>query len=196
MKKILILLLLFVLVLILFLWQQKQQPADIQNINGKADIGGSFAGLIDQDGHKIGKDDFKGKYMLVFFGFTHCSNICPASLTVMSEVMGLLPKADKVTLVFVTIDPQRDDSTHIKDYLASFNNSFIGLTGSFKQIDNLARSYHLYYAKDNGSEREYDINHSGYIYLMDKKGEYLKHFNYNNSAGEIADFIKTLDTVS
>src|SRR5262245_62465529 len=114
---------------------------------GTALIGGSFT-LVDQNGKTVTDRDFRGKYMLIFFGFTHCPDICPAELQVMSAALDALgPKAEEVAPIFVTLDPGRDTPEAVGAYVKNFRKNFVGLTGSPAEIDNVAKAYRVTHQK-------------------------------------------------
>jgi protein SCO1/2 len=157
-------------------------------VKGKALIGGAFT-LVDHNGKKVTEKDFKGRYMLVFFGYTHCPDVCPTELQVMTTALELLgAKADKVTPVFITIDPKRDTVEQMASYISNFHERFVGLTGSQTQIHTAAKAYRIYYAKakDDGSSTEYLMDHSSIVYLMNPKGEFVAHFAYGTSPEKMA----------
>lgn len=140
---------------------------------GKALIGGAFT-LIDQDGKEVRDDMFRGKLMLVFFGFTRCPDICPTTAALMTRVMEKLgDKADQVVPLLITIDPEGDTPAVLKTFLANFDKRFVGLTGTPEQVKVAAAAYKAYYAKAEGKEM---VDHSSFLYLMGKDGAYLSHF--------------------
>ncbi|NJM33934.1 MAG: SCO family protein [Rhodomicrobium sp.] len=157
---------------------------------GKALIGGPFS-LADQSGKRVTDEQFRGKYMLVFFGYTYCPDICPAELQVMSAAMEKLgAKADRVAPIFITIDPERDDVATMSGYVSNFDKRFVGLTGTAEEIKAAASAYRVYYAKaDGGAPDAYLMDHSTFVYLMDPKGEYVTHFGYGMTADQLADGI-------
>jgi protein SCO1 len=161
---------------------------------GKALIGGPFA-LVDQHGKKVTDQDFRGRYMLIFFGFTHCPDICPAELQVISASLDELgPKAEEVVPIFVTLDPERDTPEVMADYVKNFGSRFVGLTGSPEEIADAAKAYRVAFSKfenegadDNGN---YSIDHSAIVYLMGRDGEYLTHFNYGTPAAKMTEALR------
>jgi cytochrome oxidase Cu insertion factor (SCO1/SenC/PrrC family) len=158
---------------------------------GKALIGGPFT-LINQDGKPVTDQDFRGKYMLIFFGYTYCPDVCPAELQVMAATMDKLgAKADQVTPIFITIDPERDTAEQIGTYVRNFGPRMVGLTGSPAQIKQVAGEYRVYYAKAKGTTGpdDYLMDHSTLVYLMDPKGDYVTHFAYGISADVMAERI-------
>jgi protein SCO1/2 len=159
---------------------------------GVAQIGGKFE-LIDQNDNKFNSENLLGKISLVYFGFTYCPDICPTSLNKLSKVIKALRQYRiDCNLVFITIDPERDTSLVLKEYLKHFDSSFIGLTGNIEDIKKVADDYKVYFAKakDKTSAGHYLLDHSSFVYLMDKKGRYVKHFYLNTSPEEIIDFIR------
>lgn len=162
---------------------------------GTALIGGPFT-LVDQNGKTVTDRDFRGKYMLIFFGFTHCPDICPAELQVMSAALDALgSKADEVVPVFVTLDPERDTREAVGTYVKNFGKNFVGLTGSPTAIANAAKAYRVTYSKfeykgKNGNYR-YSIDHSALVYLMDKDGQYLTHFTYGTPASKMTETMRS-----
>jgi len=138
-----------------------------------AAIGGSFK-LNDQNGKAITDQDLKGKPFLVFFGFTHCPDVCPTALFDMSEVLNRLgPDADKVNALFITVDPERDTPAVIKDYLSSFDPHLSGLTGDPAAIAAVAKAYRVYFEKVPLDQGGYTMDHTAIVYLMDKTGRFV-----------------------
>lgn len=185
-----------------------------EEATGEAAIGGAFT-LTDQLGRVRTDMDFRGKVMIVFFGFTHCPDICPVTVATLSSLMELLgDKAGQVVPIFITVDPKRDTPEVMKEYLKNFDSRIVALTGSVKTIKDTADAYKAYYsmrfkkkdeddidttpeeahagnhAAHNADNSNYLMDHSGYIYVMDKEGRYVKHFPYNVSEQELADELK------
>jgi protein SCO1 len=160
--------------------------------SGKALIGGPFA-LTDQTGKTVTDQDFRGRYMLVFFGFTHCPDICPAELQVMAATLdGLGPKAAEVVPIFITLDPERDTQAIMGDYVKNFGPSFVGLTGSREAIAEAAKAYRVTYSKfqEDKTTGEYSIDHSALVYLMGPDGNYITHFAYGTPAAKMTDTLR------
>lgn len=160
-----------------------------------AAIGGAFQ-LTDQNGKTVRDTDFKGRVMLVFFGFTHCPDICPITVATLSQLMELLGKdADKVAPVFITVDPARDTPQALKAYFANFDPRLVGLTGSDEQIQKATGAYKAYAdtaaarKKAKASGGDYGVGHSTILYMMDKDGKYLRHFSYNAPVQELLDAV-------
>jgi len=147
---------------------------------GRALVGGPFS-LIDHTGKRVTDKDFRGRYMLVMFGFTYCPDICPSGLQVVAAALDKLgPKAEKITPVFITVDPERDTPQQMAYYVASFHPRLIGLTGTLAEVDAAAKAYRVYYKKvrDESSSAPYTIDHSALIYLMGPDGSYVAHFSH------------------
>lgn len=156
---------------------------------GKAQVGGPFT-LVDATGRTVTDADFRGRYMLVYFGYTYCPDVCPAGLQVIAAALDKLgPKADKVAPIFISVDPARDTPAKMGDYVKSFGSRFVGLTGSQDQVAAAAKGYRVYYKKivDPKSPADYTLDHSSIIYVMDPKGEFVMHFTHASSADMIAE---------
>jgi protein SCO1/2 len=159
---------------------------------GKALIGGPFT-LVDQTGSTVTDQDFRGRYMLVFFGFTHCPDVCPAELQVMSASLDELgPKAEQVAPIFITLDPERDTQEAMGAFVKNFGSRFVGLTGSPEAIAAAAEAYRVPYAKVQEDTRkpDYTIDHSALVYLMGKDGEYITHFAYGTPAAKMTETLR------
>jgi protein SCO1 len=149
-------------------------------------VGGPFT-LTDQDGRTVTETDFKGKPFLVFFGFTHCPDICPAALFDMSETFRRLgPDAEKVSALFISVDPERDTPEKLKDYLQSFHPRISALTGTQEQIEAVTKAYKAYAKKVPLDGGEYTVDHSAVVYLMDREGRFVAPFNLKRPADESA----------
>ena len=157
-----------------------KQSASGQPYSGKAAIGGSFT-MTDQNGQVFTEKNLLGSPTMMFFGFTHCPDICPTSLSTITQVMEDLPKklSDRLKVVFVSVDPARDTPAVLKEYLANFDTDYIGLSGTEQQLKDMAKKYLVYYAKNAESDPQYYLmDHSAYIYLFDEKAEYVTHFSH------------------
>jgi cytochrome oxidase Cu insertion factor (SCO1/SenC/PrrC family) len=155
-------------------------------------IGGPFQ-LIDQSGKVRSDRDFRGQLMLVYFGFTTCPDICPTDLQAISLAMDRLgTDADDVQPLFITVDPERDTREHLADYVAMFHPRLLGLTGSAEAVQNAADAYRVYYQRvdfDKG-DGYYTVDHSAFIYLMDRDGKYLGFFPPGTPAEKIVEMIR------
>jgi protein SCO1/2 len=140
---------------------------------GRGTVGGPFT-LTDQTGKKRSDADFRGKLMIVYFGYTFCPDVCPADLMAITQALDALgPAAEDVQPIFITIDPERDTKV-LGEYLGAFHKSFVGLTGTPEEVRKVADAYKAFYAKlPPGRDGEYAIDHTGTIYLMGRAGEYL-----------------------
>ncbi|HET6157851.1 MAG TPA: SCO family protein [Dongiaceae bacterium] len=160
-------------------------------ISGQALIGGPFE-LTDQNGNQVTDQTFKGKLMLIYFGFTFCPDACPTALGVMSSALDKLDvAADRVVPILITIDPDRDKPAVLKDYVSNFHPRMVGLTGTPEQIAKVAKSYRIFYQKAPGaSPDEYVMDHTTLIYLMDGDGKYITHFGPDATPDQISDEIR------
>jgi len=148
-------------------------------------IGASFR-LVDQDGRTVTDADFKGHPFLVFFGFTHCPDVCPTTLFEISEILrNLGPDAGKVNALFVTVDPERDTPAALKDYLASFDPHLRGLTGDPDAVAAVLKGYRVY-ARKVPQEGGYTMDHTAIVYLMDKDGRFVAPFSLKRRSEEAA----------
>jgi cytochrome oxidase Cu insertion factor (SCO1/SenC/PrrC family) len=140
---------------------------------GRGTVGGPFT-LTDSSGHKRSDSEFRGRLMIVYFGYTFCPDVCPADLMAITQALDELgPAAGGIQPIFITVDPERDTKV-LGEYVAAFHKSFIGLTGSPGEIRNVANAYKAFYAKVPGTrDGEYAIDHTGVIYLMGRDGQYL-----------------------
>lgn len=139
-------------------------------------VGGPFA-LTDHTGRGRTDRDFRGKLLLIYFGFTRCADVCPTDLTEMSSVIeGLGPNGDVVQPLFVTLDPERDTVALLGDYVPSFHPRLVGLTGPTAEIDRAAAAYKVFHERRETDEGAYTVDHSAYIYLVDRAGAYVGHF--------------------
>ena len=155
---------------------------------GKALVGGPFE-LTAHNGKRVRDTDYRGKLMLVYFGFTYCPDICPAGLQVITAALDKLDtRADKVAPLFITVDPERDTPAQLKSYVASFHGSLTGLTGSAEDISAVAKNYRVYYRKaQNPDLSDYTMDHTSFIYLMDAAGEFITHFPHAVTPDKLAE---------
>jgi protein SCO1/2 len=155
-------------------------------------IGGPFA-LIDQDGKRRTDADFRGKVLLVYFGFTYCPDVCPTDLQEIGLAVDRLgPAGDAVQPIFITLDPPRDTPEHLKEYVAMFHTRFVGLTGDAATLDAAARAYRVFYARVALEKSDYTVDHSAFIYLMGRHGEYLGFFPPGTPADILVGTLKPL----
>ena len=137
-----------------------------------ADIGGDFT-LTDHEGNEVTQAALKGKPTLMFFGFTHCPDVCPTALFDMSQWMEELgADADKLNYFFVSVDPERDTPDIMKDYVSAFDPRITGLTGTTEQVAEMAKGYRVYYRKVKTDDGDYSVDHTAVIYLLDADGAF------------------------
>jgi protein SCO1/2 len=156
--------------------------------SGKALVGGPFS-LVDQNGNRVTEKDFRGRYMLVFFGFTSCPDICPAGLQLVAGALDKLgEKADRIVPIFISVDPERDTPAKLGEYVRNFDSRFVGLTGTTEEIAKAAKAYRVYYKKVPNADLpgDYSIDHTSIFYLMDPKGEFVTHFSPTTPVEEMA----------
>lgn len=156
---------------------------------GKALVGGPFS-LIDHTGKRVTDKDFRGRYMLVYFGFTYCPDVCPSGLQVIAAALQKLgAKAERVIPIFITVDPERDTPQQLAEYVKSFDPRLIGLTGSPDETAAAAKAYRVYYKKvpDEKSTAGFTIDHSAIIYLMGPDGSYVTHFSQTMGVDALAE---------
>ena len=153
-------------------------------------IGGPFQ-LSDQNGKAVTDKDLKGKPTLIFFGYTHCPDVCPTSLFEISEVLRAMGKdADKVNAVFISVDPERDTPATMKDYLSSFDPHLEGLSGDPAETAKVITSYRVYAKKVPMKDGDYTMDHTALIYLMDRDAHFVSPFNLKRTPEEAATELK------
>lgn len=160
--------------------------------SGTASIGGPFE-LVNQNGDIVTEKDFGGKYMLIYFGYTFCPDVCPTELQVMGTALDMMPKdiADEVSPIFISVDPQRDTIGALGAYVPHFHERMVGLTGTVAQTSAAAKAYRVYYAKaiPEGEPKDTDsylMDHSSFVYLMGRDGAFIRHFNYGTAPEDMA----------
>jgi protein SCO1/2 len=155
-----------------------------------AAVGGPFH-LIDQNGKPVSDTDMKGRPFLVFFGFTHCPDVCPTTLFEISEVLRKLgPDADRTGALFITVDPERDTPAAMKDYLSNFDPHLRGLTGDPAAVNAAIKAYRVYAKKVPLDGGDYTMDHTAIVYLMDKNGHFVAPFNLKRTAQAAADDLR------
>ena len=164
----------FIITLTIYL-SSNNNKAQVNNV-----IGGDFQ-LINQEGQYRELKDFKGKYNLVFFGFTNCEMVCPTALNNLSLSYNELTskQQNKLNVIFITVDPKRDKVARLKEYLKNFSAPIIGLTGSKKAINNVADKYKIYIENVKIAENKFTINQTSFIYLLNQEGQFIDHFAHN-----------------
>jgi protein SCO1 len=155
-----------------------------------AAIGGPFQ-LVDQSGGTVTADKLQGKPTLLFFGYTHCPDICPTTLFDVSEVLRAMGKdADRVNAYFVSVDPERDSPAVMKDYLSSFDPHLKALTGDPDAVAKMLSAYRVYAKKVPGKDGDYTMDHSAMVYLMDRNGHFVAPFKLDRKPEEAAADLK------
>ena len=168
-------------------------PTGALRTSGKALIGGPFS-LVDQNGNRVTEKDFGDRYMLVFFGFTSCPDICPAGLQLVSAALEKLgEKANRIVPIFISVDPERDTPEKLGEYVQNFDARFVGLTGTPEEIAKAARAYRVYYKKVPNADLpdDYAIDHTAIFYLMDPNGDFVTHFTPTTPVEEMAARLDT-----
>ena len=173
-------------------WAGYQRPHPQVVSSGMADVGGPFT-LIDQRGRPFTDKDLKGKPSLIFFGFTYCPEVCPTTLTHISAwLKSLGPDADKLNIVFVSIDPKRDTPGQLASYLTSFDPRIHGLTGTEAAVDKVADEYRVYHRKVPLPGGGYTMDHSAVIYALDRNGGVSGILTYDEPDARALAAIKAL----
>ena len=183
----------------LFAWQYGWlSPAGRSGgASGVASIGGPFT-LTDHTGATRTDGDFRGKLMLIYFGYTWCPDVCPTAVQVMSVAINMLgEQGEEVVPILITVDPARDTPAHLAEYVKNFHPRLVGLTGSPEAVRETAKAYRVYYRKADvnadGAKTEGDdylMDHSSVVYLMDRDGRYLTHFTHQSQSEEMAARIR------
>lgn len=184
-----------------FMYERKkleERQQELANVGaGKPKIGGSWS-LVDHNGLPRTDKDFFGKYVLMYFGYTFCPDVCPEELEKISTALDKLKSQDKIgreTVVplFVSCDPKRDSLEAIKEYLAEFHKDFLGLTGTHQQIKRIAKAFKMYYSAPpravDDDEVDYLVDHSIFTYLIGPDGKYVAHFGITDTADDMAEQI-------
>jgi protein SCO1 len=153
--------------------------------------GGTFI-LVDQQGRTVTDESFRGKYMLIAFGYTHCPDICPTLLADMANALTRLgAESERITPIFVTLDPARDTPKVMADYVSSFSPRMVGLSGPEDLIASTAQKYHIKYVKHPEVNGDYSIDHTAAIFLMSPDGRFLERFNSGVKTDEMVERIRT-----
>ncbi|SBS35495.1 SCO1/SenC [Marinomonas aquimarina] len=155
-------------------------------------VGGDFT-LSSANG-AVSLSDFEGQAKLLFFGYTHCPDVCPLTLANVKVGLKQLPEAlrNQVKTIFVSVDPERDTFDHLEQYVSFFDPSFVGLTGTKEQIDQVVRQYGAFYRIEEGDAKNYTVSHSARVYLIGKDNQIKQYLYHDSSSEEIAAAIKKL----
>ncbi|KAK6603573.1 sco1 domain-containing protein [Botrytis cinerea] len=177
---------------------ERKRIAEAAKGVGRPKVGGPFE-LLDHKGGKFSSEDMKGKYSLVYFGFTHCPDICPEELDKMAQMIDLINNSPTRTSstpallpIFITCDPARDTPAVLATYLAEFHPSIIGLTGTWEQIKDICKKYRVYFSTPEGVQKgqDYLVDHSIYFYLMDPEGDFVEAIGRQHSPEQAARIIQ------
>jgi protein SCO1/2 len=172
--------------LVLMLWVM----GGLRHVTAPAAIGGPFQ-LSDQTGQTVTDKSMQGRPSLIFFGFTHCPDVCPTTLFEISEVLKAMGKdADRVNAYYISVDPERDTQAAMKEYLSSFDPRLKGLTGNTEEIAKVLSEYRVYAKKVPLKDGDYTMDHTALIYLMDRDGKFVSPFNINRKPEDAASDLK------
>src|SRR6185312_356163 len=171
--------LILALVLGYFIWHASDGLPGLGRVvsEGTPSIGAPFT-LTDQDGQKRSSADFHGRYMLIYFGYSYCPDVCPTTLALMGDALAKAdPKGERIVPIFITIDPERDTPKRMKEYVHSFGPQFVGLTGDVKTIAKVAADYRVYFKKHPLEGGNYGMDHSSVIFLMGPDGKFVSYWD-------------------
>ena len=172
-------------------WHRDDPAAVVGETTGTALVVSDFE-LVDQDGATVRDEDLRGRFQLVFFGFTACPDICPTTLTNITAVLEELgPDAESLVPLLITVDPERDTPAVLQEYLTAFDPRIRGLTGSPEQVAAALKSFRVYAARRDLEGGDYTMDHSTFIYLMDPDGAYRMHASASRSVEELVDGIRS-----
>jgi cytochrome oxidase Cu insertion factor (SCO1/SenC/PrrC family) len=177
------------------LWQQTPKERSATELMealmwGREPVGGPFA-LIDHNGRRRTDTDFRGKLLLIYFGFTLCSDVCPTELQAIASAIDQLgPAADAIQPLFITVDPEKDTPEQLKSYVALFHPRLIGLTGDPRAVKKVALAYKVYYAKSDPTRNAgTEVDHTGFIFLVGPDGKYLGFAPPGTSSARLAQIV-------
>jgi protein SCO1/2 len=172
--------------LVLMLWVM----GGLRHVTAPAAIGGPFQ-LTDQTGQTVTEKSMQGRPSLIFFGFTHCPDVCPTTLFEISEVLKAMGKdAEGVNAYYISVDPERDTASAMKEYLSSFDPRLKGLTGNAEEIAKVLSEYRVYAKKVPLKDGDYTMDHTALVYLMDRDGKFVSPFNINRKPEDAASDLK------
>lgn len=174
------------------LWHEADQIGGVGRTvtTGTATIGGPFS-LTDQNGRVRTQNDFRGRFMLIYFGYSYCPDVCPTTLAEMDAALGKLgSRRIRVVPVFISIDPERDTPQVLKVYMKAFGPDFVALTGSTQNIGKAAKAYHVYIRKHPLAGGNYSMDHSGVVYLMGPDGRFVTYYEGEIGPDKIAEDLR------
>jgi protein SCO1/2 len=174
------------------LWHQSELVPGLGKnvITGRADVGGPFR-LIDHTGKTVSDADFRGRYMLIYFGYSFCPDVCPTTLAVMAAALDKMGvDQNRIVPVFITIDPERDSPVVLKKYLAAFGPRFVGLTGAPQQIAQVEKEFRVYAKKQPMAGGNYGMDHSSVMYLMGPDGRLVGFYDEAIQPEDLAKDLK------
>ena len=174
------------------LWYESEKVPGLGRVvsTGQADVGGPFR-LTGQDGKSVTDQDFRGRYMLIYFGYSFCPDVCPTTLSVMAQALEKIGgRSRQVAPIFITIDPERDTPKVLEDYVKAFGPSFVGLTGSADEIKAVEKKYRVYAVKKPLEGGNYGMDHSSVIYLMGPDGKLVSFYDEAISPDDLAKELK------
>jgi protein SCO1/2 len=170
-------------------WRLVGAGGELDSGGKAARIGGAFT-LTDQNGQARSDRDFHGRWVIVYFGYSYCPDVCPATLQQIADTLRRLgPRASQIVPVFITLDPERDHPLTLKKYLAAFGPEFVGLTGTAAQIASVAHAYGVYYAKHKLPGNSYSIDHTSALYLLAPNGRFEQVLDEHESPAKLANDI-------
>ena len=170
------------------LWYESEKVPGLGRVvtTGQANVGGPFQ-LTDQSAKRVTDKDFRGRYMLIYFGYSFCPDVCPTTLSVMAQALEKLgDRSQRIAPILITIDPERDTPKVLEDYVKAFGPSFVGLTGSVAEIKDAEKKYRVYAAKKPLEGGNYGMDHSSVIYLMGPDGKLVSFYDEAISPDDLA----------
>jgi len=173
---------------------EKEKEINHKRKIGNATVGGPLAGLRDHNGNVVTEKTFLGKWIILYFGFCHCPDICPDKMEMLSDAVKTINAMDDVPNLlplFITVDPRRDTEEHIRKYLSDFHPDFIGLTGEEDQVKKIGKAYHVYQSIGEPDEdNDYIVDHTVVIYLMDEDGKFSDYYGRSATLDDVVNGVR------